>query len=66
MAVITVADSQNPDEFRLQVRIRQSGYNDEDNATLTGDMLKKHRMGYGYNVMKDYASDESFSNSPIL
>lgn len=66
MAVITVADSQNPDEFRLQVRIRQSGYNDEDNATLTGDMLKKHRMGYGYNVMKDYASDESFSDLPIL
>lgn len=66
MAVITVADSQNPDEFRLQVRIRQSGYNDEDNATLTGDMLKKHRMGYGYDVMKDYASDESFSDSPIL
>ena len=66
MAVITVADSQNPDEYRLQVRIRQSGYNDEDNATLTGDMLKKHRMGYGYNVMKDYASDESFSDLPIL
>lgn len=66
VAVITVADSQNPDEFRLQVRIRQSGYNDEDNATLTGDMLKKHRMGYGYNVMKDYASDESFSDLPIL
>lgn len=66
VAVITVADSQNPDEFRLQVRIRQSGYNDEDNATLTGDMLKKHRMGYGYDVMKDYASDESFSDLPIL
>lgn len=66
VAVITVADSQNPDEYRLQVRIRQSGYNDEDNATLTGDMLKKHRMGYGYNVMKDYASDESFSDLPIL
>lgn len=66
MAVITVTDSQNPDEFRLQVRIRQSGYNDEDNATLTGDMLKKHRMGYGYDVMKDYASDESFSDLPIL
>ena len=66
VAVITVADSQNPDEYRLQVRIRQSGYNDEDNATLTGDMLKKHRMGYGYDVMKDYASDESFSDLPIL
>lgn len=66
MAVITVADSLSPDEFRLQVRIRQSGYNDEDNATLTGDMLKKHRMGYGYNAMKDYASDNSFSDSPIL
>lgn len=66
MAVITVADSQNPDEYRLQVRIRQSGYNDEDNATLTGDMLKKHRMGYGYDIMKDYASDESFSDLPIL
>lgn len=66
IAVITIADSQNPDEYRLQVRIRQSGYNDEDNATLTGDMLKKHRMGYGYNVMKDYASDNSYSNSPIL
>ncbi len=66
VAVITVADSQNPDEYRLQVRIRQSGYNDEDNATLTGDMLKKHRMGYGYDIMKDYASDESFSDLPIL
>lgn len=66
IAVITIADSQNPDEYRLQVRIRQSGYNDEYNATLTGDMLKKHRMGYGYNVMKDYASDNSYSNSPIL
>lgn len=66
MAVITVTDSQKPDEYRLQVRIRQSGYNDEDNATLTGSMLKKHRMGYGYNVMKDYANDNSFSNSPIL
>ncbi len=66
IAVITIADAKEPDLYRVQVRIRQSGYNDEDNATLTGDMLKKHRMGYGYNIMKEYASDASYSNDPVL
>lgn len=66
VAVITIADAKEPDTYRVQVRIRQSGYNDEDNATLTGDMQKKHRMGYGYDIMKEYASDGSYSNDPIL
>ena len=66
IAFITIADAKEPDLYRVQVRIRQSGYNDEDNATLTGDMLKKHRMGYGYNIMKEYASDASYSNDPVL
>lgn len=66
VAVITIADAKEPDTYRVQIRIRQSGYNDEDNATLTGDMLKKHRMGYGYNIMKEYASDASYSDNPIL
>lgn len=66
VAVITIADAKEPDTYRVQVRIRQSGYNDEDNATLTDDMQKRHRMGYGYNIMKDYASDDSYSNDPIL
>lgn len=66
VAVITIADAKEPDTYRVQVRIRQSGYNDEDNATLTGDMQKKHRMGYGYDIMKEYASDGSYSDNPIL
>lgn len=66
VAVITIADAKEPDTYRVQVRIRQSGYNDEDNATLTGDMQKRHRMGYGYDIMKEYASDGSYSNDPIL
>ena len=66
MAVITIADAKEPDTYRVQVRIRQSGYNDEDNATLTGDMQKRHRMGYGYDIMKGYASDGSYSDVPIL
>lgn len=66
VAVITIADAKEPDTYRVQVRIRQSGYNEEENATLTGDMLKKHRMGYGYNIMKEYASDASYSDNPIL
>ena len=66
VAVITIADAKEPDTYRVQVRIRQSGYNDEDNATLTGDMQKKHRMGYGYDIMKEYASDGSYSDNPVL
>ena len=66
VAVITIADAKEPDTYRVQVRIRQSGYNDEDNATLTGDMQKRHRMGYGYDIMKGYASDGSYSDAPIL
>lgn len=65
-AVITVADAKDPHTFRVQVRIRQSGYNDEDNETLTGDMLQRHRMGFGYDIMKEYASDNSFSKYPVL
>lgn len=66
VAVITITDAKEPDTYRVQVRIRQSGYNDEDNATLTGDMQKRHRMGYGYDIMKEYASDGSYSDAPIL
>lgn len=66
VAVITIADAKEPDTYRVQVRIRQSGYNEEENATLTGDMQKRHRMGYGYDIMKEYASDGSYSNDPIL
>lgn len=64
-SLITIADAADPTQ-RARLRIRQAGYNDEENATLTGDMQQKHRMGYGYDITKAYCDDQSFSPKPII
>lgn len=64
-ALITIADAADPTQ-RARLRVRQAGYNDEENATLTGDMQQKHRMGFGYDITKAYCDDKSFSKNPLL
>lgn len=47
------------------IRVVQTGF-DTDTGTLTHDLQRKHALGYGYNIMKGYADDKSFSANPIL
>ncbi len=47
------------------VKVTQFGY-DIESGTMTHDLKKKHALGYGYNIMKGYADDNSFSQYPIL
>lgn len=63
--LLNITDADDPN-FKTQIRLRQLGNNDDDNATQTGDLQRKHRLGYGYNILGDYANDNSFSISPIL
>lgn len=62
-AVITVSDPDHP-EVQASLVLHQKA--NDGNATLTGNMLAKHAMGYGYNVMLKYASDSAFGALPIL
>ncbi len=63
---IYLYDKDEPEKYKYIVQVRQEGYLNWLNSTLTDDMLKKHRMGYGYDITGDYMNESSFSEKPIV
>ena len=61
-------DNNDTDQLSDYIEIIQYGLSDEkpDNSLRTDSMSRKHRMGYGYDIMGEYMSDNSFSDQPIL
>lgn len=63
---IHICDKNDPDRYKVSVRVIQEAGEPNVQGTLTGDMNRQHRMGYGYNISKEYMNDSSFSSLPIL
>lgn len=63
---IHIADKNDPGRFHCSVRVTQSSMKTIVWGTLTGDMERKHRLGFGYNITGEYMNDSSFSKLPIL
>lgn len=63
--IVKVYDKQIP-ENAVYFTIEQFGTTPDINGTLDGQMLRQHRMGYGYDIMKGFSDDDSFSDEPIL
>lgn len=66
VAVVRFYDIDDPNTLSDYVEIVQSGSSNAENALLTAEMERRHRLGYGYNIFGDFVSDSSFSKMPIF